>query len=54
MKELAINGGKKLHDKQWSTGAFHIREEIEVLQQVLSGPALPMARGPRVMGLREQ
>ena len=54
MKELAINGGKKLHDKPWSTGAFHIKEEIEVLQQVLSGPALPMARGPRVMGLREQ
>jgi perosamine synthetase len=54
VKELAINGGKKLHDKPWSTGAFHIKEEIEVLQQVLSGPALPMARGPRVMGLREQ
>jgi perosamine synthetase len=54
VKELAINGGKPLHDKPWKTGAFHVKEEIKVLEQVLAGPALPMARGPRVMALREQ
>jgi len=54
VKELAINGGKKRHDKPWKSGAFHVREELKVLEQMLAGPALPMARGPRVMALREQ
>lgn len=53
MSKLAIDGGKPLHTKPWRTGAFHVREELRVLEDVLSGPALPMARGPRVMGLRE-
>ncbi len=53
MSKLAIDGGKPLHTKPWRTGAFHVREELRVLSDVLSGPALPMARGPRVMKLRE-
>lgn len=53
MSKLAIDGGKPLHTKPWRTGAFHVREELRVLSDVLSGPALPMARGPRVMRLRE-
>jgi dTDP-4-amino-4,6-dideoxygalactose transaminase len=54
VKELAVNGGKPTPGKNWRTGPFHVREEIKVLEQVLSGPALPMARGPRIMALREQ
>jgi len=54
VKELAINGGKPTHAKPWHTGPFHIKEEIRVLEKVLSGPALPMARGPYIMALREQ
>ncbi len=53
MSTLAIHGGKPLYNKPWRTGPFHIGEELRVLERVLSGPALPMARGPRVMALRE-
>lgn len=54
MKELAINGGKPTHTKPWRTGPFHIPEELRILEKVLAGPALPMARGPRITALREQ
>ncbi len=54
MDDLAVNGGKPLHRRPWRTGAFHIRAEIQALEKLLSGPALPMARGPAVMALREQ
>ncbi len=53
MSTLAFHGGKPLYDKPWRTGPFHVRDELRVLERVLSGPALPMARGPHVMGLRE-
>ena len=52
--DLAINGGKPVHAKPWRTGPFHIPQEIAALQKLLSGPALPMARGPAVMAYREQ
>jgi len=54
VKELAINGGKPTHTKPWRTGPFHIPEELRILEKVLAGPALPMARGPRITALREQ
>lgn len=54
LDDLAINGGKPLHTRPWHTGPFHSRAEIRALEKLLSGPALPMARGPAVMGLRDQ
>ncbi|MBT4500409.1 MAG: hypothetical protein HOC74_21960, partial [Gemmatimonadetes bacterium] len=54
MKDLAINGGKPVHTKPWRDGDFHIPQELKALEKLLSGPALPMARGPAVMAYREQ
>jgi perosamine synthetase len=50
---LAIEGGPKAHTKPWSTGAYHLTSEVAVLRKVLSGPALPLARGKYVMAYRE-
>ena len=50
--DLAINGGKPVHTKPWSTGAFHFSAEIAALKDLLSGPALPLARGRAVMAYR--
>ena len=46
---LAIDGGKPVHSKPWRTGPFHFGDELATLQKVLSGPALPLARGKWVM-----
>lgn len=54
MKDLAINGGKPVHTKPWRDGDFHIPQELKALEKLLSGPALPMARGPAVMAYRDQ
>ena len=52
--DLAIHGGKPVHTKPWRTGAFHFKAEIAALEKLLSGPALPLARGKGVMAYREQ
>jgi perosamine synthetase len=51
---LAIDGGKPVHSKPWRTGPFHFGDELATLKQVLSGPALPLARGKWVMAYREE
>ena len=51
---LAIDGGKPVHSKPWRTGPFHFGDELATLQKVLSGPALPLARGKWVMAYREE
>lgn len=51
--DLAIYGGKSVHNKPWRTGAFHFAAEVDALKRVLSGPALPLARGKWVMAYRE-
>ncbi|MEW6755355.1 MAG: DegT/DnrJ/EryC1/StrS family aminotransferase [Candidatus Latescibacterota bacterium] len=53
-RDLAINGGRPVHARPWRTGPFHLRDEIRALEALLSGPALPMARGPAVMAYRQQ
>jgi len=53
-KDLAINGGRPVYTKPWRDGDFHFPQEIDALKKLLSGPALPMARGPAVMAYREQ
>ena len=42
--QLAIHGGKPVHEHPWRTGPFHFREEVAAMQKLFSGPALPMAR----------
>jgi perosamine synthetase len=49
---LAVDGGPKAYARPWRTGAFHLTSEVRVLQEVLSGPALPLARGKYVMAYR--
>lgn len=44
MSQLAINGGKPVHPRPWRTGSFHFAEELAGLEELLSGPALPLAR----------
>lgn len=51
--DLAINGGRPVHAKPWRTGPFHFRAELAALEKLLSGPALPLARGKAVMAYRE-
>lgn len=51
--DLAINGGKPVHTKPWRTGPFHFAAEVAALKKLLSGPALPLARGRAVMAYRE-
>lgn len=45
--------GTPAHTGPWSPGPFHTREEIDALTGVLSGPALPLARGPQATRFRE-
>ena len=52
--DLAINGGKPAHTRPWRTGAFHFAEELTALEELLSGPALPLARGRVVMAYRRE
>ncbi len=51
--DLAINGGKPVHAESWRTGPFHFAAEIAALKDLLSGPALPLARGKAVMAYRD-
>lgn len=51
--DLAVNGGKPVYTKPWRTGPFHFSAEISALKKLLSGPALPLARGKAVMAYRE-
>ena len=51
--DLAIKGGKPVNTKPWGDGPFHFNEEISALKKLLSGPALPLARGKAVMAYRE-
>ena len=51
--DLAINGGKPVHSKPWGDGPFHFSAEISALKKLLSGPALPLARGKAVMAYRD-
>ena len=51
--KLAIHGGNPVRTKPWSQGPFHFKEELTALRQVLSGPALAMARGPHVNTFRD-
>ncbi len=51
--DLAIHGGRPVHSRPWRTGPFHFSAEIEALKKLLSGPALPLARGKAVMAYRE-
>ncbi len=51
--DLAMYGGRPVHSRPWRSGAFHFSAEIEALKKVLSGPALPLARGQSVMAYRE-
>ena len=44
---------KKVRAKPWSKGPVHVKGEVELLRNLLSGPALPIARGPYVMSLRD-
>ena len=39
--------------KPWSKGPVHVKGEVELLRKLLSGPALPIARGPYVISLRD-
>lgn len=54
LSDLAINGGKPVHTRPWRTGAFHFGEELAALEELLSGPALPLARGRAVMAYRQE
>ncbi len=51
--DLAMYGGKPVHTRPWRTGLFHFSAEVEALKKVLSGPALPLARGRSVMAYRK-
>ncbi len=51
--DLAMYGGRPVHSRPWRSGPFHFSAEIEALKKVLSGPALPLARGQSVMAYRE-
>ena len=51
---LAVDGGKPVHTQKWRTGAFHFAEELAALEELLSGPALPLARGRAVMAYRQE
>ncbi|MDA0747420.1 MAG: aminotransferase class I/II-fold pyridoxal phosphate-dependent enzyme, partial [bacterium] len=51
--DLAIHGGKPVHSKPWRNGSFHFTQEVAALKKLLSGPALPLARGKAVMAYRE-
>ena len=51
--DLAIHGGKPVHNESWRTGPAHSKAEVAALQKLLSGPALPLARGNAVMAYRE-
>ena len=53
VRKLAIDGGPQAHAKSWRTGVFHLTSEVAVLKKVLSGPALPLARGKYVMAYRK-
>jgi dTDP-4-amino-4,6-dideoxygalactose transaminase len=54
LSDLALNGGKPLHTRPWRTGAFHFAQELSALEELLSGPALPLARGRAVMAYRQE
>lgn len=47
------NTRRPVRTKPWSQGPFHFKEELELLRKLLSGPALPMARGPYIMSFRD-
>ena len=49
----ATKVGKPLHTRPWRTGQYHCSEEIEALRKLLSGPALPLARGKVGLAYRE-
>jgi perosamine synthetase len=51
--QLALNGGTPVFDGEWGAGDFHFPDELELLKEVLAGPALPLARGNYVMAFRE-
>lgn len=50
---LAVNGGKPVRQAPWAEGASHYACEIEALRELLSGPAIPLARSEPVMNFRE-
>jgi hypothetical protein len=52
-KTLAIDGGTPAHKTPWRDGPFHHSTELRVLEKVLSGPKLPLARGKWVMAYRQ-
>jgi len=52
-KNLAVNGGEPVTATPWRTGPYHVSDEIVALKALLSGPALPLARGKAVMAYRE-
>jgi dTDP-4-amino-4,6-dideoxygalactose transaminase len=54
LSDLALNGGKPAHTRPWRTGNFHFGEELAALEELLSGPALPLARGRAVMAYRRE
>ncbi len=54
LSELAANGGKPVHTRPWRTGNFHFAEELAALEELLAGPALPLARGRAVMAYRQE
>ncbi len=52
-RTLAIDGGTPMHRAPWRDGPFHHSAELRVLEKVLSGPKLPLARGKWVMAYRQ-
>jgi dTDP-4-amino-4,6-dideoxygalactose transaminase len=54
LSDLALHGGRPVHTRPWRTGSFHFAEELAALEELLSGPALPLARGRAVMAYRQE
>jgi dTDP-4-amino-4,6-dideoxygalactose transaminase len=50
---LAVNGGRPVRTRPWSSGPFHFEDELRALRRLFARGPIPLARGVNVLALRK-